>query len=148
MSVHYNADVAKHIVVSGHYVAWYKLESIDRLGITPEIALVNPRRGNRSVLRAYPVYDGAQPLLAQPDDPLIPDITDIALAPNGSVAWISRRPAPDQNLEVHFGRFRIPVQPRTLDVAPDIVPGSLALGASDVYWRRADGPHSASRNGD
>lgn len=139
-------DLVSHIRVTGRYVAWYSIEA-DMLN-RPEVAVinvVNPRDGDDSEPRSFVLYDGAQPTLASPDSPLYGGIEDLILTADGDAAWIARRPAPDTDLEVRYGTYRLPVETRTLGRAPDIVPGSLAVGAHDVYWRQTDGAHTAPR---
>ncbi len=76
----------------------------------------------------------------------IADVKDLVLEPSGSLAWISsaydESGSPLPGLQVaaveHGGA------PVILDSGSDIVPGSLALAGSTLYWTKGTTPQSAA----
>lgn len=137
-----DAATVNHVTAVGHFVAWYEAVPNEDGTFTPEVFVADARL---LAPHEYGSYLGAAQFA--PSDG-VPTITDLVLTATGAMAWIGRQPAPAAELEVHYADYLTAAQQqpaRLLDAGADVVPGSLALSANDIYWRRSDGPHTAPR---
>jgi hypothetical protein len=72
------------------------------------------------------------------------EVSDLALAPNGDVAWISFSEDPDYPTDVREVRAATSARGSVLlDSGADVGPRSLAMAGRRVYWIRAGEPRSA-----
>lgn len=131
--------------VSGRYVAYYTVKHLSRSQPSEaELVEVVKVRRRRSLSLHRFFYHSEYEI----GSPSRAGISDLAVSPDGGVGWIARPPSVVGvgPLEVRYAAWsNTGMFSCLLDASPDIVPDSLALSASDVYWQRPDGPRVASQ---
>jgi hypothetical protein len=122
--------------LAGRYVA-YELAFVGREETHFDVRVRNLRSG-RWVHR-LPANSAPE---TSPISTSSPGVTDLALARNGAVAWITRDPYVNPaTLEVHKADADGHAQ---LDTGAGIDPGSLALSGKTIYWLSNGTPRTAT----
>jgi len=127
--------------LAGRFVA-YALVTCHRAPTSEAVVRVRDLRSGRTIARAdatTPLPAGSRPLVS---------VTDLELKPNGSVAWIAQNSVASatgttpERIEVR----KLERRGRDVLLASGlgIVPASLALGGSTLYWTRDGAPFSAA----
>lgn len=126
---------AVKLQLRGRYLA-YALQDVDFLRSKTGVA---PAPGDK-VVRLDITRKSAKKMLGQ--TPTDSTVTDLALTGRGTVAWIFRSdvPPPPASFTVTLADK---AGTRALASGPDVVPGSLAISSTFVYWRRAATAFSA-----
>lgn len=126
-----NGGAATVLAVAGRYVA-FQLYVTDRDGVAVTVRLLDGVR--RKVIAVHPAATGSH-LAHQGRDN---GVHDLALESGGDMAWISEPYSAPGLYEVW--RASRDEESTLLEVSREILPRSLAMSGSYVYWDSTAGP--------